>query len=466
MIRPTIMCGGAGTRLWPASRDSMPKHLLPLFDGLSTFQMTVLRFKDQPGFGRPTIITAADTRFLVGGQLADIGAEADMILEPSRQDSAAAVAVGATHLSAIAPGETCLILAADHSIADPAAFRAACLAAEAGAQAGHIMTLGIQPTAPATGYGYVDPGPEIAANCFKVKEFREKPDLETAKRYIAAGYLWTSGNFMFRPADMIAAFKAHAPAILDAASQAYAKAERDKDFIRLDAAAFAKAPKTSVDYAIMEKIGSAGVTPCDAGWSDIGTWDAMWDVSTKDAAGNAVSGDAVVVDSRNSLVRSDGMLVTAVGVEDMIVVAGKDAVMVAPKARAADVKKIVESLKGAGRSEATEHLRMFRPWGWYQRIDIGDGFQVKRIHVYPGGKLSLQSHKFRAEHWVVITGEAHVTIDAAVVRVRVNENVHLPLGCVHRLDNPHAEPVEIIEVQIGSYTGEDDIVRYEDIYGR
>jgi mannose-1-phosphate guanylyltransferase/mannose-6-phosphate isomerase len=444
----------------------MPKHLLPLFDGLSTFQLTVLRFKDQPGFGRPVVITAADSRFLIGGQLEAIDVSADMILEPSRQDSAAAVAVGAVHLAAVSPGDTCLVLAADHSISDTAAFRAACIAADAGVQSGHIMTLGIKPTAPATAYGYINPGPSIANDCFQIIEFREKPDSAIAASYIAKGYLWNSGNFLFRPTDMLAAFKAHAPAVLHAAEEAYAKAVRETDFIRLDAASFASAPKTSVDYAIMEKTDRAGVTPCDAGWSDIGTWDALWAVSEKDAGGNAVSGDAVVLDTTNSLVRADGVLVATVGVENMIVVANRDAVMVAPQSRSADIKKIVQSLKDSGRSEATEHLRMFRPWGWYQRIDIGDGFQVKRIHVYPGGRLSLQSHKFRAEHWVVIRGEAHVTIDKATVRVRVNENVHLPLGCIHRLDNPGAEPVEIIEVQIGSYTGEDDIVRYEDIYGR
>jgi mannose-1-phosphate guanylyltransferase / mannose-6-phosphate isomerase len=466
MIIPTIMCGGAGTRLWPASRDSMPKHLLPLFEGLSTFQMTVLRFKDHPGFGKPVVITAADSRFLIGAQLEAIGATADMILEPSRQDSAAAVAVSALHLAKRSPDDVCLMLAADHKVNDEAAFRAACVAAAAAAERGLIMTLGITPTGPATGYGYINPGERVADNCFRVIEFREKPDEATARNYIAKGYLWNSGNFLFRPDAMIAAFKAYAPAILAAAETAYDKAERDRDFIRLDAASFALTPKTSVDFAIMEKTDSAGVTPCDAGWSDIGTWDALWDASERDDDGNAASGDVVLHDASNSLVRGDGILVTAVGVSDLVIVANRDAVMVAPKSRSADVKKVVEALKAAGRSEATDHLRMYRPWGWYQRIDIGNGFQVKRIQVSPGGRLSLQSHKHRAEHWVVIRGEAEVTVDKAVVPVRVNEAIHLPLGCIHRLANPGKEPVEIIEVQIGSYTGEDDIIRYEDIYGR
>jgi mannose-1-phosphate guanylyltransferase / mannose-6-phosphate isomerase len=466
MIIPTIMCGGAGTRLWPSSRDSMPKHLLPLFDGLSTFQSTVLRFLDQEGFGRPVIITSADSRFLIGSQLEAIGAEADIILEPSRQDSAAAVATGAVHLQSRAPGDICLMLASDHRVTDPAAFRASCRTAATEAAHGLIMTLGITPTGPATSYGYIHPGDAVSENCFRVREFREKPDAAKAAAFIASGYLWNSGNFLFRPDVMISQFRNFAPAVLAAAEGAYAGAERDKDFIRLDADIFKTSPKISVDFAIMEKTDVAGVTPCDAGWSDIGTWDALWEVSGHDGDGNAVSGDAVVHDARNSLIRADGILVTAVGVEDMVIVASRDAVLVAPRARAPEVKTIVDMLKVAGRSEATDHLRMYRPWGWYQRIDIGEGFQAKRIHVSPGGRLSLQKHKHRAEHWVVIRGEAEVTVDSAVMTLRVNESVHLPLGAVHRLVNVGVEPMELIEVQIGSYTGEDDIIRIEDIYGR
>jgi mannose-1-phosphate guanylyltransferase / mannose-6-phosphate isomerase len=328
------------------------------------------------------------------------------------------------------------------------------------------MTLGITPTGPATSYGYIHPGDAVSENCFRVREFREKPDAAKAAAFIASGYLWNSGNFLFRPDVMISQFRNFAPAVLAAAEGAYAGAERDKDFIRLDADIFKTSPKISVDFAIMEKTDVAGVTPCDAGWSDIGTWDALWEVSGHDGDGNAVSGDAVVHDARNSLIRADGILVTAVGVEDMVIVASRDAVLVAPRDRAPEVKTIVDMLKVAGRSEATDHLRMYRPWGWYQRIDIGEGFQAKRIHVSPGGRLSLQKHKHRAEHWVVIRGEAEVTVDSAVMTLRVNESVHLPLGAVHRLVNVGVEPMELIEVQIGSYTGEDDIIRIEDIYGR
>ncbi len=466
MIIPTIMCGGAGTRLWPASRDSMPKHLLPLFDGLSTFQLTVLRFKGHAGFGRPVIITSADARFLIGEQLSAIGAQADIILEPSRQDSAAAVATGAIHLAAQGSDTVCLMLAADHKIEDAAAFRAACLKASEGARSGLIMTLGIKPTAPATGYGYIHPGQPIAGGSFRIQAFREKPDAATAARYIADGYLWNSGNFLFSPAVMRRELQMHAPDILAACEGAYATAERDADFVRLDAETFKTVRKTSIDFAVMEKTTSAGVTPYASDWSDIGTWDALWDASIKDANGNAGTGDVSIHGSRNSLVQSDGLLTAVVGVEDLIVVANRDAVLVTTRARSGEVKELVADLRRNKRREADEHLRMYRPWGWYQRIDIGPRFQVKRIHVVPGGRLSLQKHFHRAEHWVVVQGTAEVTVDASVSMVRENEAIHLPLGCVHRMVNPGKIPLEIVEVQIGSYTGEDDIVRIEDIYGR
>jgi mannose-1-phosphate guanylyltransferase / mannose-6-phosphate isomerase len=467
IIIPTIMCGGAGTRLWPASRESMPKHLLPMFRGLSTFQRTVTRFKGEAGFGRPVIITSADSRFLIGDQLAAIGVDADIILEPSRQDSAAAVAVGAWHLAKRDPNALCLMLAADHMINDTAAFCAAAREAAMAATGGRIMTLGIKPTAPATGYGYIAPGDPLAGTrSHQLKEFKEKPDATTASRYISEGYLWNSGNFLFPPKLMIEELTAFAPAILKAASSAYEKGERDADFIRLDAGLFKTAPKTSIDFAVMEKTQKAGVTPYASDWSDIGTWDAFWEVGPKDEAGNIVSGDAKVISTRNSLVQSEGTLTAVVGVDDLVVVSTKDAVLVTSRARSAEVKDLVAALRQEGRKEADEHNRMYRPWGWYQRIDIGPRFQAKRIHVVPGGRLSLQKHFHRAEHWVVIQGTAEVTVDKSVSMVRENEAIHLPLGCIHRMVNPGKIPLEIIEVQIGSYTGEDDIVRIEDVYGR
>ncbi len=467
LIVPTIMCGGAGTRLWPASRESLPKHLLPMLGGPSTFQRTLLRFRGQQGFGRPVVITSADSRFLIGEQLAAIGVEADIVIEPSRQDSAAAVAVGACHVAAREPGALCLILAADHLINDAEAFCAASREAARVAAKGLIMTLGIAPTAPATAYGYIAPGEAIeGTGSFRLKTFKEKPDAVTAARYISEGYLWNSGNFLFQPETMLQELKAFAPAILDAASTAYRKAVRETDFVRLDAESFATAPRTSIDFAVMERTSRAGVTPYRSDWSDIGSWDALWEVSPKDADGNALSGDVLAIGVRNSIVQSDGLVTAVVGVEDLVVVTTKDAVLVTSRARSSEVKDLVAALRKDGRKEADEHNRMFRPWGWYQRIDIGPGFQAKRIHVVPGGRLSLQKHFHRAEHWVVIKGVAEVTVDKDVSLVRENEAIHLPLGCVHRMVNPGKIPLEIIEVQIGSYTGEDDIVRIEDVYGR
>jgi mannose-1-phosphate guanylyltransferase/mannose-6-phosphate isomerase len=467
LIIPTIMCGGAGTRLWPASRESLPKHLLPMFGGLSTLQRTVTRFAGDPSFGRPVIITGVDSRFLVGEQLAAIGVEADIILEPSRQDSAAAVATGALHVSKRDSQTLCLMLAADHMIRDAAGFRAAAREAGLAASLGYIMTLGVKPTQPATGYGYLASGAAIPdTQSFLLKQFREKPDAATAAAYIADGYLWNSGNFLFQPSVMLAELERYAPAILSAATTAYEKATRDADFIRLDAETFRTAPKTSIDFAVMEKTTRAGVTPYASDWSDIGTWDALWEASPQDGAANVISGDVAALGVSRSLIQSEGMLTTVVGLDDVVVVATKDAVLVSSRARSADVKDLVAQLRKDGRKEADEHNRMYRPWGWYQRIDIGPGFQVKRIHVVPGGKLSLQKHQFRAEHWVVVQGTAEVTVDKSVSMVRENESIHLPLGCVHRMVNPGTTPLELIEVQIGSYTGEDDIIRIEDIYGR
>ena len=467
MIIPTIMCGGAGTRLWPASRESMPKHLLPMLGGLSTFQRTLTRFHNEPGFGRAVVITSADQRFLIGEQLAAIGVEADIILEPSRQDSAAAVAIGALHVAKQGSEAICLILAADHLIHDTSAFCRAVREAASAAAKGRIMTLGIKPTNPATGYGYLAPGAAIAdTGSFLLKEFKEKPDATTATAYIRDGYLWNSGNFLFKPAVMLAELQSLAPDILAAATGAYDKGVHETDFIRLDADLFKTARKQSIDFAVMEKTSKAGMTPYASDWSDIGTWDALWEASPQDMDGNVLVGDVTTIGVTRSLVQSEGILTSVVGVEDVIVVATPDAVLVTTRARAGEVKDLVTALRQGKRREADEHLRMYRPWGWYQRIDIGSGFQVKRIHVVPGGRLSLQKHFHRAEHWVVVRGVAEVTVDRSVSMVRENESIHLPLGCVHRMVNPGKIPLELIEVQVGSYTGEDDIVRIEDIYGR
>ncbi|WP_284317247.1 mannose-1-phosphate guanylyltransferase/mannose-6-phosphate isomerase [Methylobacterium gnaphalii] len=469
-VLPVILCGGSGTRLWPASRESMPKQFSRLVDATaSTFQATAQRVTDASVFAKPIVIASSDARFIVAEQLAQSGVAAEIVLEPSRQDSAAAVAVAALCAARRDPETVVLILAADHVIGDTEAFRTAARDAAEGARAGHIMTLGIAPTRPASDYGYIRPGPGLDGlpGLHAVERFVEKPDTAGAERLIAEGALWNSGYFLFRADVMIAELEAHVPEVLDAARAALEAATTDLDFVRLDAAAFARAPKTSIDYAVMERTSRAGVLPVSFPWSDVGTWDAVWQVLDHDDQGNALRGRVELVGTTNSLVHSDGEgLTTVVGLDDVVVVATPDAVLVASKARSGEVKELVTTLRRKAHPEADAHRRMYRPWGWYQRIDIGERFQVKRIMVTPGGRLSLQKHFHRAEHWVVVKGTAEVTLNERVVLVHENEAVYLPIGAMHRLTNPGKIPLELIEVQVGSYTGEDDIIRLEDIYGR
>ncbi len=465
-ILPVIMCGGSGTRLWPASRESMPKQFIPLLEDLSNFQVTARRFA-HPAFARPLVLASNDVRFIVAEQLQAIGVEAEIVLEPMRRDSAAAVAVAACLAQRERADTVVLVVAADHLIEDTQAFLAACLEASEGARAGFIMTLGVTPTGPATGYGYIHPGAAIpGTKAARVERFVEKPDAATAARYIEQGYLWNSGNFLFRADTMAAELNVHAPGVLAAARGAVGAATSDLDFLRLDAEAFAEAPKASIDYAVMERTATAGVLPVSFPWSDVGTWGAIWDASARDRSGNALKGKVEVVGTTNSLVHSDAMLTTVVGLDDVVVIATPDAVLVTSRAGSDAVKDLVVQMKAAGRPEADEHLRMYRPWGFYQRIDAGPRFQVKRITVKPGHRLSLQKHFHRAEHWVVVRGTAEVTIDDEVILRHENEAAYLPIGSVHRLANPGKIDLELIEVQVGSYTGEDDIVRFEDVYGR
>ena len=469
-IRPVILCGGSGTRLWPASRASMPKQFARLVDPeSSTFQATALRVAEPGLFGRPAVIAAADARFIVAEQLAEVGLPADILLEPQGRDSAAAVAVAALHAAESDPRAVVLIMAADHVIGEPEAFRAAVAAAAVGARAGQIMTLGIEPTRPATDYGYIRRGAPLgqAPGAYAVERFVEKPDAAGAETLIADGALWNSGYFLFRADVMLEELEAHAPEVLQGARAALAAATTDLDFVRLDQAAFATCPKISIDYAVMERTAHAGVLPVSFSWSDVGTWDAVWQVLERDASGNALRGRVELIGTRDSLVHSTGEgLTTVVGLSDVVVVSTPDAVLVASKAHSGQVKQLVGQLQAKAHPEADAHLRMYRPWGWYQRIDIGERFQVKRIQVVPGGRLSLQKHFHRAEHWVVVRGTAEVTIDDRVVLVHENEAVYLPIGSMHRLANPGKIPLELIEVQVGSYTGEDDIIRVEDVYGR
>jgi mannose-1-phosphate guanylyltransferase/mannose-6-phosphate isomerase len=466
-IVPVILCGGAGTRLWPASRETMPKQFMRLVGDMSTFQASVLRVSDPAQFDRPVIIAANDARFMIAEQLQDLGISADIILEPSRRDSAAAVAVATEVAARRTPESVVLIMAADHVVKDNAAFTAGCLAAAQAARRGMIMTLGIEPTEPQTGYGYIKPGVTVpGTTALTVASFVEKPDHATAVRYIEEGYLWNSGNFLFQAAIMQDELERFHPEILAAVRQALDKAAVDLDFIRLDADSFAAAPKISIDYAVMERTDRAGVVPLSCGWSDVGNWGSVWQASELDEAGNAVRGRVRLLGTSNSLVQSDEMLTCVVGLNDVVVVTTQDAVLVTSRERSGEVKALVAAMQADGVEEANAHLRVHRPWGWYQRIEIGPRFQVKRIQVKPGARLSLQQHMHRAEHWVVVHGTAEVTVNDRTWLMHENEAAYLPISSIHRLANPGRIPLEIIEVQVGSYTGEDDIIRIEDVYGR
>ncbi len=466
-IVPVIMCGGAGTRVWPASRETMPKQFIPLLGKLSTFQETLLRL-DPEIFDEPAIVTNHDYRFLAQEQMAQIGVKGAILLEPERRDSAAAVAVACELAAERAQDAVVAVFAADHVVRKVEVFRALCRKAADAAAQGFIVTLGIKPTGPSVGYGYIRPGVIVAAEAgvAKVEAFVEKPDLPTAEKYIEQGYLWNSGNFFFRVdvmRDEIARFE---PEIAEAAAHAYAKAKVDLGFLSLDKESFSRAPKTSIDYAVMERTSHAAVIPADIGWSDVGNWQAVWELSERDEHGNSIRGHGMVIDGRNVHVRSDDALTAVLGVDDVIVITTDDAVLVLGAQHGDKVKQLVDELKRRKRKEAQEHRRIYRPWGYYQSIDGGDRYQVKRIVVKPGGRLSLQKHFHRAEHWVVVRGSAEVTRDDEVKMVHENESIYLPIGSVHRLANPGKIDLELIEVQTGSYLGEDDIVRIEDVYHR
>ena len=465
---PVVMCGGAGTRLWPVSRESMPKQFVPLIDERSTFQQVLGRIADVELFERPIIITNSDFRFIVAEQLRECDIEADIVLEPMRRDSAMAVAVAAALAHERDPEASVLILAADHVVRDVEAFKSACREAATAAAEGLIVTFGINPTFPATHYGYIRAGARVNGGAaLAVEAFVEKPDAETASGYVAESYLWNSGNFAFRADIMLDEIERFEPDIAAAAKQAVEGMARDLDFLRLPAEPFGRAPKKSIDYAVMERTERAAVVPVDLGWSDVGSWSAVWDVMSHDADGNASTGSVVFYESRNSLVRSDDAILTAVvGLEDIIVVTTPDAVLVTSRDKAEQVKGLVEQLKAQNRREADQHLRIYRPWGYYQGIDLGSRYQVKRIVVKPNAKLSLQKHFHRAEHWVVVRGTAEIAVGTDIRTVHENESAYIPIGSVHRLANPGKIPLELIEVQVGSYLGEDDIVRLGDEYGR
>jgi mannose-1-phosphate guanylyltransferase / mannose-6-phosphate isomerase len=467
-IIPVIMCGGAGSRLWPVSRESMPKQFVPLIGQRSTFQEVMLRISTPELFARPTVITSSEFRFVVAEQLRECGIEADIVLEPVRRDSGPAVAVAALLAFERDPKALVLVLAADHVIRKLDKFHDACRCAAETAAQGRIVTFGIRPTHAATNYGYIRVGsPLNGALVREVEAFVEKPDAATAEKYMAAQYLWNSGNFLFHAATMWNEIERLEPSMAREVKASVGAASRDLDFLRLAPEPFARTPKKSIDYAVMERTKRAAVVPADLGWSDIGSWNALWDVLDRDAAGNAVEGPVVVSDTRNSLVRSDeAILTTAIGLEDMIVISTADAVLVTPRDRAEEVKGLVEQLKASNHRAAVEHRRVYRPWGYYQDIDLAPRYRVKRIVVKPGSKLSLQKHFHRSEHWVVVQGAAEVTVNNEARTVHENESVYIAIGSIHRLANPGKIPLELIEVQVGSYLGEDDIVRFDDVYGR
>ncbi len=466
-ILPVIMCGGSGTRVWPESRESLPKQFISLVGARSTFQMAA-EMLDDGVFETPVVISNHEYRFLVAEQLAEIGREARIVLEPVRRDSGPAVAVAAEIAAEAGPETIVAVLAADHVVQNKAGFVALCKQAAEAAALGYIVTLGVKPTAPATGYGYIKTSKPVTRDgaVLKVAGFVEKPDAATAEKYIAEDYLWNSGNFFFRADVMQAELQKFAPAIAEAAAEAVAKAKLDLNFVVLDKDAFSRAPKISIDYALMERTDKAAVVPADIGWSDVGNWGAVWELSDRDENGNSTRGHGVVVNASNVLVRSPEHLTTVVGVDNVIVVTTQDAVLVLNRAHGDQVKQLVDRLKAENRSEALHHKRSYRPWGYYQSVDQGARHQVKRIVVKPGQRLSLQKHFHRAEHWIVVKGTAEVTRNDEVILVHENESIYLPIGCVHRMANPGRIDLELIEVQTGSYLGEDDIVRLEDIYNR
>ena len=467
-IVPVVMCGGAGTRLWPMSRDSMPKQFIALFNDRSSFQRIMALVANPEVFDKPIVVTNVDYRFTVRDQLQAIGVSADIVLEPARRDSAAAVAVATECALARDPKAVVGVFAADHVIQDGPAFVATCRQAAEAARPGRIVTIGIRPTHPATGYGYILPGEALgeAVEARSVAAFVEKPDAARAAQYLLDGYLWNSGNFIFNAETMHAELETFEPGVLHPAREAVAQAKSDLGFIVLDAEPFSRATKTSIDYAVMERTRKAAVVPGSFGWSDIGGWGAVHEISDKDGNGNAIAGRGLVVDGANNLIRTEEALVAVIGLSDVAVVATRDAVLVVPKDKAGKVKDLVEALKARGEPEATEHREIFRPWGKYVSVDAGARHQVKRITVKPGGVLSLQKHFHRSEHWVVVKGTAEVTRDGDVHVVHENESIYLPIGCVHRMGNPGKIPLEIVEVQVGSYLGEDDIIRIEDAYRR
>ncbi len=468
-VVPVILSGGSGTRLWPVSRESFPKQLWPLVTDRSLLQDAALRGADGE-FADPVIVCNHEHRFLIAEQMREVGLPgARIVLEPVGRNSAPAILAAALLVAETDPAAVLWMMAADAAITRTDALAEALAAAVRAAIEGHVVTFGMTPHRAETGYGYIEVGEplEAAAGAHVLTRFVEKPDADQAAALVASGtHLWNSGMFVFTAATLIEEMGRHEPAVLEAVRRAVEGRSSDLDFIRLEADSFAACPDISIDYAVAERTTRAAVVPADLGWSDVGSWRALWELGEKDGSGNVAVGDVILEGATDCYARSDGMLTAVVGLKDVVVVTTEDAVLAMHRDRSQDVKKIVERLRKAGRHEAAAHNRSYRPWGFYESLIQGDRFQVKRIVVQPGEKISLQKHYHRAEHWVVVAGTALVTRDGEQVMLRENESVYLPLGTVHRLENPGRIPLTLIEVQSGSYLGEDDIVRYEDHYGR
>ncbi|MCZ8133004.1 MAG: mannose-1-phosphate guanylyltransferase/mannose-6-phosphate isomerase [Steroidobacteraceae bacterium] len=469
MLTPVILSGGSGTRLWPLSRELYPKQFLPLVGRSTMLQDTVRRLAGLGATG-PVVVCNEHHRFIVAEQLRQIGSPAGaIVLEPIGRNTAPAVAVAALTALKLRAGTDdplLLVMPADHLVRDVSAFHAAVQAGIGAARAGKLVTFGVVPTHPETGFGYIRRGAGQGP-AFPISQFVEKPNAERAAQYLASGeYLWNSGMFLFGAGRYLQELKQFAPSMLEACEKALAAAGSDLDFLRLPKDVFAACPSDSIDYAVMEKTQDAVVVPLDAGWSDVGSWSALHDSLDGDANGNVTHGDTLLEDTRGCYVHSSQRLVATVGLEDHVVVETKDAVLVAPKGRVQDVKNLVAKLKAQGRSETALHREVYRPWGYYDSVDEGDRFQVKRLCVKPGATLSLQMHHHRAEHWIVVSGTAKITCNDKVFLLSENESTYIPIGATHRIENPGKVPLHIIEVQSGSYLGEDDIVRFEDSYGR
>ncbi len=469
-IVPVILSGGAGSRLWPLSRESYPKQLLPLTAERSLLQETAERIADGATFDPPIVVCNAEHRFVIAEQLRQVGVEPEsIVLEPAAKNTAPAVAAAALLLAERQPDAQMLVLPSDHSVGDAVEFASAVRTASFAAADGALVTFGIKPSRAETGYGYIQRGKRFGTRegCYAVEAFVEKPDAATARSYLEdGGYDWNSGMFLFTAETYLAELEQFEPDIVSGCRAAVRAATKDLDFLRLAEEPFAAMPSRSIDYAVMERTERAAVVPADMGWSDVGSWASLWEIGGKDGKGNVLSGDVVTRDVRNSYIRSEGGLVAVLGIDDIVVISTGDAVLVLPKDRAQDVKALVDTLKSSKRQEATHHPRVYRPWGFYQSLHDGDRFQVKRISVNVGASLSLQIHHHRAEHWVVVNGTAEVTRGNEQFVLNENESTYISPGTVHRLANPGKVPLNLIEVQSGGYLGEDDIVRYDDSYGR